>query len=337
MANTLYFVVFSVLVYFLIYIYKEKIGETLNVIDYPNEKRKIHNIPTPKTASFSLAIFFSIYFLTGLFVDLFEESFRGVLIGTISIFIVGFFDDRYKLSPVLKTFLISMIVLILCVTNEGLLIDRFYIKNLDFYFQLKNFSIIFTVLCVLCLVNSLNLSDGINGLATGIIFFWLIYINQIYQFGAGMIIIIVLINLIIMFVHIYRGDQFLGDAGSLMLSSFVSFLIIWLHNKNISHPSQGASAETIFIIFIIPVIDMLRLLFERLINKKNPAYGDNQHLHHYLVNKYKLNRALIFYFLFLNAPIITSLYTSINKIYIICAVIIIYSSFIYYYKRLTKK
>ena len=140
-----------------------------------------------------------------------------------------------------------------------------------------------------------------------------------------------------MFVNIYRGDQFLGDAGSLMLSGFISFLIIWLHNKNIFHPSHGASAETIFIIFIVPVIDMLRLLFERLINKKNPAYGDNQHLHHYLVNKYKLNKALIFYFIFLNVPIIVSLYTSINKIYIISVVLIIYSSFIYHYKRHTKK
>ena len=140
-----------------------------------------------------------------------------------------------------------------------------------------------------------------------------------------------------MFVNIYRGDQFLGDAGSLMLSGFISFLIIFFLNKNIFHPSHGASAETIFIIFIVPVLDMLRLLFERLINKKNPAYGDNQHLHHYLVNKYKLNKDLIFYFIFLNVPIIVSLYTSINKIYIISVVLIIYSSFIYHYKRHTKK
>ena len=67
--------------------------------------------------------------------------------------------------------------------------------------------------------------------------FWLLYINQIYKYGLESIIIIILSNLILMFIHNYKGDHFLGDAGSLMLSGFVAFLIIWLHNKNISHPS----------------------------------------------------------------------------------------------------
>ena len=44
-------------------------------------------------------------------------------------------------------------------------------RTFDFYFQLENFSIIFTVLCILCLINALNLSDGINGLAIELFFF----------------------------------------------------------------------------------------------------------------------------------------------------------------------
>ena len=86
-------------------------------------------------------------------------------------------------------------------------------RTFDFYFQLENFSIIFTVLCILCLINALNLSDGINGLAIGIIFFWLYYINQLYEFNYNFLTNIILINLFVIFINIYKGDHFLGDAG----------------------------------------------------------------------------------------------------------------------------
>ena len=219
MINTLLLAIISIFIYFLIYIYRKKIGEFLSVIDHPNETRKIHTKPTPKTASYSIVIFLILYF--HLLNNFFDNSFNWVLVGTFLIFLVGFFDDKYKLSPVLKTITISIITLFLCANSDSLLIDKFYIKSLDFYFQLKIFSYIFTILCVLCLVNALNLSDGINGLAIGIIFFWLLYINQIYKYGLESIIIIILSNLILMFIHNYKGDHFLGDAGSLMLSGFV--------------------------------------------------------------------------------------------------------------------
>ena len=43
-----------------------------------------------------------------------------------------------------------------------------------------------------------------------------------------------------------------------MLSSLIAFLIIYLY-KNINLPSHKNSAENILILFIIPVIDMVRL------------------------------------------------------------------------------
>jgi UDP-GlcNAc:undecaprenyl-phosphate GlcNAc-1-phosphate transferase len=190
---------------------------------------------------------------------------------------------------------------------------------------------------VLCLVNSLNLADGINGLAVGIIFFWLFYINQIYYHNnLNFLINIIFINLILIFIHNYMGRHFLGDSGSLMLSSFIAFLIIYLHNKNIDMPNSENSSETILIILIVPVLDMIRLLFERLSKKKNPGIGDNNHLHHYLIKKHSMLKALFAYFLLINIPILISFYSPINKLIIIIFIILIYFFLIFYYKTILK-
>ena len=324
-------------IYFLIYNNRTKIGLLLSVVDKPDLKRKIHKNHTPKTASFSIALFFFVLLILNLFFNYFDKELSIILIGTILIFIVGYLDDKYKLSALNKIFFISIISILLCILSENLIISKFYILSFDTFFSLKNFSVLFTILCVLCLVNSLNLADGINGLATGLIFFWLFFITQIYENNLNLITNIILINLILIFIHNYRGDHFLGDSGSLMLSSFLAFLVINFHNQNINSPVQQNSSESIFILFIIPVLDMIRLFFERLINKKNPSIGDNNHLHHYLINKFTNKQALIIYFLAVNTPIIISLYTPINKIYIILLTTLIYIFFLFYYKyRLDK-
>ena len=337
MINNLIITILSVSVYFVIYFFRKKISLLLNVIDIPNEERKIHKIPTPKTASFSIVLFFLVLLVLNLFYNYFDNELNVILIGAILVFIVGYLDDKHKFSALNKVFFISFISVFLCTLSENLIISEFYIFSLDTFFRLESFSVIFTILCVLCLVNSLNLADGINGLATGLIFFWLFYITQIYENNFNLITNIILINLILIFIHNYRGDHFLGDSGSLMLSSFLAFLVINFHNQNINSPVQQNSSESIFILFIIPVLDMIRLFFERLINKKNPGVGDNSHLHHYLINKFTNKQALIIYFLAVNIPIIMSLYTSVNKIYIIIMTILLYIFFIFYYNHFLKK
>lgn len=339
MISYLLFIILSITLYFIIYYNRQKIGKLFHVMDIPNEKRKIHTTPTPKTASYSLALLLLTLIITNNFFNLYsDENFNIILISTLLVFLVGYFDDRFGLSPSIKIILISLIGFIACISSEKFIIERFYLSHLDFYFLLENFSIFFTILCILCLTNALNLADGVNGLAVGIIFFWLLYLNQIYENNLNIsIFILIFINLVLIFINNFKGSHFLGDAGSLMLSSFVAFLTIYLHNINDTHPNPQTSAESLTIIFLIPIIDMLRLFFERLITKKNPYQGDNNHLHHYLIKKFNLTLALIIYFLLMNVPIFFSVYSSVNKLLIIFITILIYFIFLINYKiKLTK-
>lgn len=328
--------IFSIFIYFAIYAFRKEISKKLNVDDLPDQNRKIHKFPTPKTGSYSITIIILISLVLNYLLFFFDEEFNKVLIGTLFIFFVGFLDDKFNLSASKKIFLVVLISFLLCLSSEKLIVNKFYIFTLDFFFDLGNFSILFTVLCIFTLINSLNLADGINGLAIGLIFFWLIYINQIYENNLDLIINVILINLTLSFIHNYKGKHFLGDAGSLMLSSLIAFLIIYLHNENINLPNHKNSAENILIIFLIPVLDMVRLFFERLLNKKKPSTADKNHLHHYLINKYSKKGALMSYFLFINVPILISLNSTFNKFYIIGVVFLMYFLFIYYYKTSRK-
>ena len=57
----------SVGIYFLIYINRKKISKKLSVEDLPDENRKIHKLPTPKTASYSMAALFLIFLISNYF------------------------------------------------------------------------------------------------------------------------------------------------------------------------------------------------------------------------------------------------------------------------------
>ena len=335
---TIYFyaILTSIFTYYIIYYYRNKIGVLLGVMDKPDEKRKIHKFPTPKTASYSIVLTLFVFLLINNFFDIIDSNYNNIIVGSLLIFFVGFFDDKYKLSPSIKIILVSAIILLLCLSTEDLIIKKFYIYAFDTFFYLEKFSLIFSILCVLCLINSLNLADGINGLATGIIFFWLIYISHMYGANDNLLIKILLLNLILILIHNYKGDHFLGDSGSLMLSSFVALLIIKLNNQSIDDPSHQRSAESILILFLIPGLDMIRLFIERLIKKKNPTKGDKNHFHHYLINQFSLTKTLLIYLSLVILPILISLYTDVNKILLILGIVLIYFLFIFKYKN-TKK
>lgn len=48
--------IFSIFIYFAIYAFRKEISKKLNVDDLPDQNRKIHKFPTPKTGSYSITI-----------------------------------------------------------------------------------------------------------------------------------------------------------------------------------------------------------------------------------------------------------------------------------------
>ena len=95
---------------------------------------------------------------------------------------------------------------------------------------------------------------------------------------------LLLICLIFLAILNYKNKVFLGDGGAYLISVIVGCSFIYQYN-NLSNFFYG---DEVFVILIIPAIDMLRLFFMRVIKKKSPFKGDLNHLHH-IVNNFTKN------------------------------------------------
>jgi UDP-GlcNAc:undecaprenyl-phosphate GlcNAc-1-phosphate transferase len=324
---------FSIICYFSVFNYKKKIANFFNTNDFPDKKRKIHKKITPKTASYSLALTLLFGLVNNFYFNFFSNDFNNIISASLAIFIIGFYDDKFYLSPIKKIFFISLVIFIAIYFSNNLIINKFYISTFSKVFSLENFSFFFTILCCLLLINAFNLSDGINGLAAGISFFWIFYFLQIYKIEFNIFLIIILFNIFLLFFHNFSGKQFLGDSGSLMIATLISLTVIYGHNLYFLDNSIANNSEQILIIFLLQGLDMIRLFLYRIINKKNPFSPDQNHFHHYLINNFSLNKSLFFYFLLMNIPIIASLYFELSYLFIICFTTVSYFFIVYFLKK----
>lgn len=241
------------------------------------------------------------------------------------------------MSPNVKFILSALILFIGLNLDKSLIINEIYFYSLNKKIYLSYFSLPFTILCILLLINALNMSDGINSLATGIIFIWILGGLIHNFFNENFIFLIFLIFLIFIFVMIYKTKFFLGDSGTMFLSTFIGFVIINSHNSTISN--NQIPADLIFIILMFPGYDMLRLFIIRLKNKKNPFKGDLGHLHHYLMKRFNLKKSLIIYLTLSILPIVVSFFFK-NYLFIIFISLISYIvliSYLYFNTLVSKK
>ena len=187
-----------------------KISKNLKLIDFPNNDRKIHKHKTPLIGGLIIS---SIYLLNIFFLFYIFESFYNPYILLLSLlsFLIGFFDDRKNINSYLRLFLFFALIASFLIFNEILIIKNIYFDFLNLKYELGFISIPFTILCILLLINAINLSDGINSLAILIIIYVLSYL---YAYNSG-IERYLLLNLIISLIFIgylnYKGNFFLGN------------------------------------------------------------------------------------------------------------------------------
>jgi len=186
---------------------------------------------------------------------------------------------------------------------------------------------------MLLLINAYNLSDGINGLAIIIAVHWILALF-FFTFNLSIYhLLLPLVSLIIIGAFIYQGKFFLGDSGTLLISSLMGLLTIYFYNSELKSNYIIHHVEKIFLIFIIPGLDMFRLFIERSFNKTDPFARDTKHLHHLLIKKYNLKKTLLIYTLILCLPFYANYFFYDKEVYIILFTIILYFNVIYLLKK----
>ena len=68
----------------------------------------------------------------------------------------------------------------------------------------------------------------------------------------------------------YKNKIFLGDSGAFILSGIIGFILI----DQYQNEENFFSSDEIFVILMVPGIDMLRLFISRIYKKQNPFFGD---------------------------------------------------------------
>ena len=179
--------------------------------------------------------------------------------------IIGIWDDIKNLNPNIK-FLLTLISLIFIITfDKNLQINLLnfeYINNI--YFPNNKFLNIFiSTICLMLLLNSFNMIDGINGLAGTIFLSWSFYLIYNNYILINILSPFIFGTIIFLFFN-FKNKAFLGDGGNYLLSMIIGTIIIKQNNVN----SSILLAEEIFLLLMIPGIDMLRLFIQRLYKKK---------------------------------------------------------------------
>jgi len=144
------------------------------------------------------------------------------------------------------------------------------------------YSTIFTIFCVVGLMNAFNMIDGLNGICAS---FALIPMLILMFFGSVKYGLLIPIGALIGFLSYNLGwfgkrrGVFLGDSGSNLIGFIVAILCI-----NLSQSEQIINPVTALWLVAIPLLDCIGVMGSRLLKGIGPFEPGRDHLHHKLLD-----------------------------------------------------
>lgn len=202
------------------------------------------------------------------------------IIGSVGILIAGFFDDKFHFSANWK--LLFQIIIAIFMFWSGFRITLLTNPWND-AISLGLFSFPVTILWFLLLINSFNLIDGIDGLASGIsmivtavLIFMGFRFNNPYLFYLSLFLFAA--NFAFLFYNFPPAKIFLGDTGSQFIGFYVAAITV---AGNAQY--KGIAAMTLLIpilVMFIPLADTSLAILRRIKYKKGIFTKDQHHLHH---------------------------------------------------------
>lgn len=238
----------------------------------------------------------------------------------------GVLDDILNINANLKFTLSILFIIILLNLDDTVLLKSLIFSNTDLKINLSWIKNLFTIFCFVAFINAMNMFDGINLQVS--LYSILILILLMVNLGIDFLLLTILIFLFFFTYLNYRSKCFLGDGGSLTLGFVISYFFIKSYNID-----QIILCDEIFLIMLIPGLELIRLTISRLLQSRHPFSADRNHLHHILNKKFDEKKTVLISFGLVITPIIINELTE-KTIFIISSMIFIYFFLIFKLKKL---
>lgn len=261
----------------------KKVAHHIGAIDYP-DARKVHNKPMPRLGG--LAIFLS--FIIG-YIFFAESTVQmiSILIGGFIIILLGIFDDIKPIHARYK-FIVQIIAACIVVFYGNIYLPSLSAFGLNLNFGSWGYPL--AVLFIVAIINSINLIDGLDGLAAGTssIYFLTISIiafalNRLNGLDVTLCLIMLGSTLGFLIYNFNPASIFMGDTGS----TFLGFMIAVIALLGYKAATVTSLIVPILILFL-PLMDTILAIFRRILRGENIGAPDKEHLHHQLL---RLNKS----------------------------------------------
>lgn len=281
-----------------------KLAHILGVVDRPDH-RKIHQKPVAYLGglSFFFTFFSSILLAFLLKPELFSidliKKFGLVFSCSTVIVLMGIVDDILGLKATVKLLIEFGIGFAMFYFGD------FQIEAITIPFggavHLNNWSWVLTLLWFASIMNAVNLSDGLDGLAGGICLFGSISMGAIFFKNGNismMLFCFVLAGSILGFLkyNFNPASIFMGDTGSLLLGYLIATAALWARYKT----SSFIALFVPMVAMMMPILDAGLAVVRRLVNKQHPFKPDKKHLHHRLMELGLTHKQVVLFIYFLS-------------------------------------
>ncbi len=250
----------------------------VGAVDKPGP-RKVHAVPTPRLGGLAI--------VTGVVLTLVPFAFQeprliGILLGGVLVVTLGIVDDIRGLGANFK--LVVQILAALAAVSSGVRVE-FLTLPFEGLVYTSILAIPITLLWIVGVTNAVNLLDGLDGLASGVIsvasvtlaFLGWYHGSEVAAIGA---LALCGASLAFLKYNSYPAKVFMGDTGS----TFSGYLLATL---SVLGFAKGATLVSLLIpvfILAVPILDTLTVMTRRVAQGQPIFHADRGHLHHKLMD-----------------------------------------------------
>ena len=280
-----------------------RLAVRFGAIDQPSE-RKIHVVPTPTMGGLAMWVGFLVAIAVSRFLPFFDsmndtaaEPLAAVVTCTLMTGL-GVIDDRRGTSALAKLTAQIFIAGILVLLGVQLLF--FVLPGEGLAVLGADEAVPLTILWVVAAANAINLVDGLDGLAAGMVaisaatfFIYLVRGGDTSESASvAALLSAITVGICVGFLpwNFHPARIFMGDTGSMLLGMLVAIATISGVGRNPFPPSQGEVAVIALPLLVpllvlgIPFLDVLLAIVRRTRKGLGIAHADKEHIFHHLMD-----------------------------------------------------